>query len=675
MKFNRKIILSFFCCCLCVTLTARTSLVDSLEQILSSGKLNHPEKAELLNNLSHAYIQVDLEKSRIYAFEAYHIAKDGGLKKAEAEACIEIANTYSSVDSELNREYALEYAMKALQLAQDHNLKGVEARAYFALGNYYSLIMLPFQAHAHYIKAEKIFLELDDKDRLYLIDVNLMILYNNLKDSDNEIYYAKKVLKMATERKDWKWTLTAKLILADTRFRDNPNQEALDYFMSLHQQILHIEDSLGLRHGLSITVGWHCIKVFCDMKRYHEVLPYLYRMYQLYQTDDYMVHLGITYIYLAQIHTVLHNIDSAEYYLNKAENLRLNVQQKTVAFYASAKIDSIKGDYLNALANYQKFHHISDSLSKEEKTTEMARLKLWHEFTRKELEKIYLQQEYQKQRKLTLTLTIMLVMTLALFAIAIFFYRKIREKKREMEDKNHEMEKMNTVKNKLFSVVAHDLRSPVFALTAVLKLTQKNEFDAETQVRLLKDISKRFDDVSGLIDNLLRWAKSQMQGIVMSPVYFDVQNEIRTVLENLQDIAVDKMITMNNRTEKREVYADRDMFSVVVRNLAMNALKYTPPGGELTIDSELSGNLLVVSVKDTGTGMSQEVQEKLFKLSETKSRRGTKNESGTGLGLVLCADFVKANGGSIWFTSEPNKGSTFFFSVPVKNGNVLDDVN
>jgi two-component system sensor histidine kinase/response regulator len=108
------------------------------------------------------------------------------------------------------------------------------------------------------------------------------------------------------------------------------------------------------------------------------------------------------------------------------------------------------------------------------------------------------------------------------------------------------------------------------------------------------------------------------------------------------------------------------MFAVVVRNLTMNAIKYTSTEGEVTLDSEQSGDKLIISVKDTGTGMPQEIQDSLFKLSETKSRYGTNNESGVGFGLVLCADFVKANGGDIWFNSVHGEGSTFYFSVPAK---------
>ena len=265
-------------------------------------------------------------------------------------------------------------------------------------------------------------------------------------------------------------------------------------------------------------------------------------------------------------------------------------------------------------------------------------------------------QIYAEARKTIIPLVIIVILLILL----AFFYMKTIEK-------NRELKKLHNVKDKLFSVVAHELRSPLSSLMSLLRLRSMNLMDIETQEQLLFDVSRRVEDVYGLLDNLLRWAKGQMNGITMSPVYFDVQNEIGTVMDNLQNSATAKMITMNNRAGKQEIFADRDMFSVMIRNLVTNALKYTSAEGEVTVDSELSGDMLIVSVKDTGIGMPKEIQDKLFNFTETKSRRGTNNESGTGLGLVLCADFTKAFGGRIWFTSMQDEGTTFFFSVPVKN--------
>ena len=626
MKYFRKYFLCILCWSLCTTLAGQSfRKIDSLERVLVSGKLKNQEKADLLLDLSFAYLYVDTAKCRTLAIEALELAQTLGKKSVETKA-----------------------------------------RAYFALGNFFAVNNLLYQAHAHFIKAEKIFLELDNKEMLNRIYTNLMIMFFNIDDLDNAAYYANKVLTLTTENKEWKYIIYAQMTLGEARYRNNKNQEALDYFLKLHQKALRTEDSLGVIHNISSHVGQSCADIYIRMKRYQDALPYFHQLITYLHAQGNKMNTGAAYNKLAYVHSMMHNVDSTEYYISKMLNSGQLINYIYPAYRAAAKIDSIKGNYQSALANIQKYHHIKDSISKEEKTTEMARLKVWHEFDQKELEKTLIEQEFQKQRKLILILAISLVMILLLLAIAVYFYQKITEKNLEITEKNLEMRDLHTVKDKLFSVVAHDLRSPVSALVSMLKLADANQLNAEEQAQLFKDISNRVDNTHNLIDNLLSWAKSQMKGIVPSPVYFDVQEESRLVTDSLRAMAAGKHITLENRIEPQWVYTDRDMFTVVVRNLTTNSIKYTSAGGEVILSSELSDNLLVVSVRDTGIGMPLEIQEKLFKLLETKSQRGTDNESGTGLGLVLCADFIKANGGNIWFNSAEGEGATFFFSVPVK---------
>ena len=621
MKYFKKSALVLLCCCLSANLAAQMSVIDSLEQVLSTVKLKNQEKTDILLQLSHAYLHVDTAKCRAYS-------------------------------------------MEALQLAQNSGLKMAEGSAYIRLGNFYSVNHFHYQSHASYVKAEKIFLELDEKDRLYALYRNMVITFNNAKEYDNLAYYANKVLIMATERKDFYEMIVAQMMLGSARFQDKKNQEALDYFLNLHQKALRLEDSLGLKRLLSSSLGNVCATIYFGTNRPREALPYFHQLRRYYEINNFNIHLGRQYGRLAQVHAAMHNIDSAEYYIRKAMDSNQPVNFIDKVYLASAKVDSLKGDYLSALANFQKYHYLTDSVSKDEKSTEMARLKVWYEFDQKEIEKRILNQEFQKQRKLTFILAVSLLMTLTMLALAVFFYRKITEMNREMKVKNHEMKELHTVKDKLFSVVAHDLRSPVAALASLIRLVDVNRLNAIEQ-ELFKGISGRVETTSDLLGNLLNWAKSQMQGIVPAPVYFDIHEESRSVTDSLQTTADNKKIVLQNRIVQQQVYADRDMYALTLRNLSTNAIKYTSAGGEVILASELSGNMLVISVKDTGTGMPQEVQKKLFNLSETKSRRGTDNESGTGLGLVLCADFVKANGGRIWFTSVQGEGSTFFFSVPV----------
>jgi two-component system sensor histidine kinase/response regulator len=189
--------------------------------------------------------------------------------------------------------------------------------------------------------------------------------------------------------------------------------------------------------------------------------------------------------------------------------------------------------------------------------------------------------------------------------------------------------------------------------------------DDDTRNQLLNDVSIRVEDTYFLIDNLLLWSKNQMQRIVCLPVHFDIKEVINPIFETLREIADTKKISLDNNINNQKIFADKDMFSIVLRNLVMNAIKYSYLEGKVILNSELFENKLIISVQDFGAGMSQKAQNNLFKLTETKSQRGTNNETGTGLEMVLCADFIKINGGNIWFYSKEGEGTTFYFSVPI----------
>ena len=226
-------------------------------------------------------------------------------------------------------------------------------------------------------------------------------------------------------------------------------------------------------------------------------------------------------------------------------------------------------------------------------------------------------------------------------------------------------EALHRAKDKIFSVVSHDIRGTIANLLSVLRIIIESDESNDIKTELLKDATEQLEKNFEMVDNLLRWAKTQMQGIVAISSFFDIQEESLAVTDRLQKMAINKQISLVNLIAKQNVFIDLDMFNVILRNLTYNALKYTSSGGSVTLTSEVEDKMIVIAVKDTGTGMSPEVIKNIFKTSKISSVIGTNDEMGTGLGLILSAEFVKNIGGKIWFTSELGKGSTFYFSIPI----------
>jgi signal transduction histidine kinase len=253
----------------------------------------------------------------------------------------------------------------------------------------------------------------------------------------------------------------------------------------------------------------------------------------------------------------------------------------------------------------------------------------------------------------------MVTVILLLLVVSIYYYSKTLQQ-------NHKLKFLHRGKDKLFSVLAHDLRLPIATLSSLLQIDDESILDDENRIKLLKSISGSVEEIYTMLENLLHWAKSQMSGMKPEPVFFDVQERSFAVTDALLVFSTRKNIELNNCIEKHQVYADCNIFDVVIRNLTMNAIKYTGAVGKITLSSEVSGNMLIISVVDTGIGIPCDIQGSLFNFMETQSRQGTDNEKGTGLGLVLCADFVKASGGSIRFSSKEGEGSTFSFSLPAR---------
>lgn len=241
-------------------------------------------------------------------------------------------------------------------------------------------------------------------------------------------------------------------------------------------------------------------------------------------------------------------------------------------------------------------------------------------------------------------------------------------KYRALRESEIRLTKLNATKDKFFSIIAHDLKSPFNAILGFsnLMMNQVKENDFEGIDKFAEIIHQSSMRAIELLMNLMEWTRSQTGRMEFNPEFVEMSQMIKDIVELLIDSANQKSIKINLRIPQTlPAIADKAMISTVLRNLVSNAIKFTNQGGEIILAAGQKDDELMVFVKDNGVGMEKHDIEKLFKIDEIYSKSGTLKEKGTGLGLILCKDFIEKHNGKIWLESEKGVGSTFYFSIPI----------
>ncbi len=256
-------------------------------------------------------------------------------------------------------------------------------------------------------------------------------------------------------------------------------------------------------------------------------------------------------------------------------------------------------------------------------------------------------------------------------------YLKIKKNNEEIANqtklisKQHEeLQKLNDLKDKILSIISHDLRAPLATLDGLLQIFNDEEIEmgADELSKYASLVQHELNGVQSLMDNLLYWGKSQLAKRQRDKEDVNVYEVTEEVFELLKDKLKSKNIEFYNHISFDDtVYGDQNIISFVIRNLCANAVKYTPDGGRITLDCNFDNEFAKVSVIDTGVGMDSETLNAIFDDEKVSSRKGTIGEVGTGIGLMLCKDLIEQNQGTLSIESELGKGSTFSFTLPVEN--------
>ncbi|MEP5253542.1 MAG: tetratricopeptide repeat-containing sensor histidine kinase [Winogradskyella arenosi] len=346
-------------------------------------------------------------------------------------------------------------------------------------------------------------------------------------------------------------------------------------------------------------------------------------------------------------------------------------------------LDSIRGNYQKAFTWQSKYYALKATLNKIEmpvvpKHIEHLDLIANTSEAKKTTDNTKLavptkDKPYVLYSSITLALLLMLFLAFTLLKLkahkdAIKAHQlKLAEAKTKTEsilEKTQHLEEVNQVKDKLFSIVSHDLKDSISSIKAFIDLLTEDNISKEEFFELIPELSENANNASSLLFNLLNWSKSQLQSLEPKPEVFNIQEVFHTKIALVEQKIENKRIVLNDESQYDLIYADRSMVEIVIQNLITNAVKFSRTGDVITISNrEVDGNCRI-TIEDTGVGIAHGNISKLFAAHKNFTTKGTKNEKGTGLGLSIAKDLVELNNGKIWVESIENVGSKFYVELP-----------
>lgn len=657
--------------------------IDSLEHVLSQ-VIADTIRIKASIELGDLYAFKDFEKSFQYSTRAIELAEKTKNYKLKLRAAQKLAVNYYYKGDYTN---ALKYESVGLQAAISSKDSVSIATSHNNIGNFYYELGEYDEAYYFLTHAYKV-LKRSAKNEHDSITANISLhnlgrVFKELGQYEIALKHlraSRNNSKLLNDKEGEPYSLDE---IGDVKLRMEQYDSALHYLnlsVAGANKLLKEGASITLREDQSKTFS-KIAKAYLGKKSYDKALAYYDSTFNLHNqaTNKFgiaEVELGRATVYEQQGKT-----DEAMAYTTKALALAKEIKARVIeisCYKLLATLWETKGDNKKALGYFKQFHALDDSLYSNEIQQKILRDQIGFETEMLDdrIAALTLQEEDRLSRlKKSEFISNILVVVVALSAILLVtVYRSGQRRKQinllllqhqeEMQKRSEELEQLNQVKDKFFSIISHDLRSPINALAGLMDLLDKGAITPEELPVAVKELRSRFNHTRALMNNLLDWTVLQMDKMHLQASHVPLKKLVDENIELLGSIQ-NKHVNMINRVPETAVgYADSNTINLVIRNLITNAIKFTNDGGEIIVAAEEKSNEIVVSVEDNGIGMTADIQKKLFDKVNPYSTRGTANEKGTGLGLILCKEFVEKNGGRIWVESSVDKGSIFWFTLP-----------
>lgn len=646
--------------------------LDSLQNVLK-GDLSDSLRVQTLLEIAGEYQGNDIKKSLPYAEDALTLAKQINNPRLEA-LCYQRISYYYSVTGDFNS--SLKYDDLTLKAAMTSKDSLRIAVGYSNVGDSYFNLGKFDEAYYYFTNAYKVSNAIDKKFQMTIALYNVGKVFKELGQYDRALSHFKISEKLSKEIDDKEGEAYILDEYGDIFLRTSKYDSAL----------LMLTKSLSVSRELDIDIlePKTLTKIARAHRKKHDFeksIAYFDTANLLYQKSNNQY--GIAEVHLGQGIMLIDQEKYAEGLEKVEESLAvakiLNARTLiTQCYFQLARHWEVLGDFEKSLLYYKQYKQEEDSIISQDMQEKLYRDQIKFETESKdfqiaELSKLEDERVGEMKRQEFFRNILAVVFALSVILL-ISVYRSGQRRKEinklllqhqeETELRSEELERLNAVKDKFFSIISHDLRSPINALAGLLDILDKGGLSEEDLSIHIRELKSRFNHTRSLLNNLLDWTLLQMDKLNLQAAKINVKQIVEDNIQMIESIT-SKEVKLISRIESDVIaFADSNTFNLVVRNLITNAIKFTNEGGEIEIGAKEKGPDWLVYIKDSGIGMSKEVIEILFDKTAPYTTRGTANEKGTGLGLILCKEFVEKNGGKIWVESVEGSGSTFWFTLP-----------
>ena len=687
--------LIYFCFILLFSFSAfaQTTRVDELLGQLNKANTDSAQIA-IMRKLSAAYSAVDPVKKFYYANQYKILAEKNNIDSSVANAYLDMGISHgirSNLDS------ALYFFKLGFKKSKEINYTNGMARSYANIGFAYDRLERKKEAVKNYEESLKIYRKLNYKKGISQNIINLGSIYFDLEEYKTAHSYFLQVLAHVKENpKD-------EIGLGNALFSlGNSNQKlgSLKQSMAYYKKSLAIREKIGDISGIALS-NWGIGQIYHKEKNYTKAEQYLKfalkkneSVKNPYQETAILLSLGYNYLEQKQYQEAEKTGQLAldKSYESKSKGLTSQALKLLV------DVSAAQNKFEEALKLQTNYIEIKDSLN-QTKTKEGVIINDLHRINsdNKKLERSN-KQIIAKNSDYAVAIGIITFLLILVIVLLILYYKRNSEKKANnnllqkqkqeiaevneelsslneellkqmniVSAQNLELEKLNAVKNKFFSIVSHDLRSPLNNLKMLFELYHTGELNKNELNDLLIKLGDTIYSTAGFLDNLLEWAKSQLEGININPSNFKLLLIVNENLNLVDSQVKAKSLNVENKiSEDIYTFADQNMINIVIRNILSNAVKFCSANDTICLDAKIATNEILLSISDTGKGMDDVTKNNLFNLSHQTSL-GTCGEKGYQIGLILCRDMILQNGGKIFVESKLGSGTKFLINLPLAN--------